>query len=238
MTDIADILKKPEDIKFAFQPVVHADTGEIYGYEALMRPAPFSPLDVVDYCIKSDLIDVLEEITMLYSIKAFLNNDLEGKIFINSFPGACMSEEFSTIWLEEVGWKIAGRIVLEMLEYTELDIHAWQRKLEEFERGNEGTGNKSNIAIDDYGVDREVDLARIDMYHPTMVKIDRSLVSNIDSDVEKQDKVLNIIKLMKEKDILILAEGIETKAEYEYFLNLPIDFMQGYYIQKPKIYEN
>ena len=112
-----------------------------------------------------------------------------------------------------MGWKIAGRIVLEMLEYTELDIHAWQRKLEEFERGNEGTGNKSNIAIDDYGVDREVDLARIDMYHPTMVKIDRSLVSNIDSDVEKQDKVLNIIKLMKEKDILILAEGIETKAE-------------------------
>lgn len=237
MSDIARILENPDGIKFAFQPVVYAHTGKVYGYEALMRPAPFSPVEVVTYCIDNNQIELLEEITMLYAIKSFLKNNLEGNVFVNSFPGACMSKKFSDIWLNEVGWSIAGRIVLEMLEYTELDIYSWRRKLEEFERGNAGTGNKSHIAIDDYGVDRDVDIARIKLYHPTMIKIDRSLICSIDRDLEKQRKVGQIINLMKEHDILVLAEGIETKEEYEYFHQLPIDFMQGYYIQKPKIYD-
>ena len=148
-----------------------------------------------------------------------------------------MSEAFSDIWLNEVGRKIAGRIVLEMVEYTELDIRSWIRKLEEFQRGNAGTGNVSHIAIDDVGLDRESDPARIKLYHPTMIKIDRSLIKNISSDTDKQKRVDGIIAQMKERNILILAEGIETKAEYDYFSNLPIDYMQGFYIQKPKIYD-
>ncbi len=237
MDAIERILENPEKIKFAFQPVVSASTGEIFGYEALMRADPFSPLEVIDYCIKTKQLVRLEEITMLYSIKAFLRNNLEKKIFINSLPGACMSEAFSDIWLNEVGRKIAGRIVLEMVEYTELDIRSWIRKLEEFQRGNAGTGNVSHIAIDDVGLDRESDLARIKLYHPTMIKIDHSLIKNISSDTDKQKRVDGIIAQMKERNILILAEGIETKAEYDYFSNLPIDYMQGFYIQKPKIYD-
>jgi EAL domain-containing protein (putative c-di-GMP-specific phosphodiesterase class I) len=236
VADIATLLEHPEDLKFAFQPVIHAHSGDLYGYEALMRPMPFSPVDVVNYCIQEGFVDRLEEITMMYSIKAFLRNRLEGKIFINSFPGACMSKDFSTLWLEEVGHTIAGRIVLEMLEYTDLDTTAWNRKLEEFERGNQGTGNTSHIAIDDYGVDSDIDLARIAMYRPTMIKIDRSLIEHIDTDPEKQERVNRTIRLMQEKHILILAEGVETKEEYDYFRSLPIDYMQGYYIKKPEIY--
>ena len=77
MDAIERILENPEKIKFAFQPVVSASTGEIFGYEALMRADPFSPLEVIDYCIKTKQLVRLEEITMLYSIKAFLRNNLE-----------------------------------------------------------------------------------------------------------------------------------------------------------------
>ena len=41
---------------------------------------------------------------------------------------------------------------------------------------------------------------------------------------------------MHSRKILVLAEGVETKAEYEYLCQKDIDLAQGYYLGMPKIY--
>lgn len=49
-----------------------------------------------------------------------------------------------------------------------------------------------------------------------MIKIDRSLISNIDNDKKKQNRLLDLVNDMHDKVIVVLAEGIETKEEYDF----------------------
>ena len=229
---ICDILANPESIKYAFQPIFDVTNNTVYGHEALMRPSPFSPMDIVEYCISEDRLNDIETITAIYSVAEFLNKGLEGKIFINSFPEASMSVEDSLKLRNFSHGRMAGRAVFEMLEYTKLDEYSWHRKQEEFAKSN----LNALIAIDDYGTDDLMDSARIRMFHPNIIKIDISLVSNVHADKIKQDKINRILDYTGNNGIIALAEGVETKEEYDYLRTLPIQLMQGYYLGRPKIY--
>ena len=70
-------------------------------------------------------------------------------------------------------------------------------------------------------------------YEPNMIKIDRSLISNIDNDKKKQNRLLDLVNDMHDKVIVVLAEGIETKEEYDFLYNAGVDFFQGYYLGRP-----
>ena len=85
---IQDILDHPENLKYAYQPIFDLSDGSIYGYEALMRPEPFSPMDIVEYCLSEDRLDEIETITVIYGGMHFLESRLEGRLFLNSFPAA------------------------------------------------------------------------------------------------------------------------------------------------------
>ena len=47
------ILLDPDTLKFAFQPIFSAKTGEIFGYEGLMRPANCTPKELIDAFINT-----------------------------------------------------------------------------------------------------------------------------------------------------------------------------------------
>ncbi len=232
---IYELMSKPEKINFAFQPIFETETGNIYGYEALMRPTPYSPMEVIAEYASHERLNEIEEFTVYYAAKQFLENKLTGKLFLNSFPSAFISDEMMVKLLELTRQNFKdGRLVIEMLEYTEFDSHAHYKKTSQFERAKTG----QLVAIDDYGTGENIDEECIDFYNPDIVKIDRSLISNIHANVTNQKALIEICNYLDKKRIIILAEGVETQEEYDYLKNYPVKLMQGYFLGKPQIFKD
>ena len=232
---IYELMSKPEKINFAFQPIFETETGNIYGYEALMRPTPYSPMEVIAEYASHERLNEIEEFTVYYAAKQFLENKLTGKLFLNSFPSAFISDEMMVKLLELTRQNFKdGRLVIEMLEYTEFDSHAHYKKTSQFERAKTG----QLVAIDDYGTGKNIDEECIDFYNPDIVKIDRFLISNIHANVTNQKALIEICNYLDKKGIIILAEGVETQEEYDYLKNYPVKLMQGYFLGKPQIFKD
>lgn len=232
---IYELMSKPEKINFAFQPIFETETGNIYGYEALMRPTPYSPMEVIAEYASHERLNEIEEFTVYYAAKQFIENKLTGKLFLNSFPSAFISDEKMVKLLELTRQNFKdGRLVIEMLEYTEFDSHAHYKKTSQFERAKTG----QLVAIDDYGTGKNIDEECIDFYNPDIVKIDRFLISNIHANVANQKALIDICNYLDKKGIIILAEGVETQEEYDYLKNYPVKLMQGYFLGKPQIFKD
>ena len=231
---IIDLMSEPEKINFAFQPIFEIETGNIYGYEALMRPSPYTPMEVIAEYARLDRLNEIEEFTIYYAAKQFLDNNLSGKLFINSFPSTFVSDEMLEKVHQLVRHRLKSRLVIEMLEYTEFNSHAHYKKTTQFKRSQ----TDEFIAIDDYGTGKNIDEECIDFYNPDIVKIDRKLISNIHKDVTNQKALIDICTYLEKKGILILAEGVETQEEYDYLKNYPIKLMQGYFLGKPTIFKD
>lgn len=231
---IFDLMSEPEKINFAYQPIFEIETNTIYGYEALMRPAPYTPMEVIAEFAHHNRLNEIEEFTTYYGAKHFLENNLPGKLFLNSFPSAFISDEMMEKVHQLVQHRLKKRLVVEMLEYTEFDSHAHNKKTAQFKSSQTG----QFIAIDDYGTGKNIDEECIDFYNPDIVKIDRQLISNIHTNVTNQKALVDICTYLQKKNIIILAEGVETQEEYDYLKNYPIKLMQGYFLGKPQIYDN
>ena len=230
---IEEIMSEPESLKFAFQPVIKTATGRVYGYEALMRPFPYTPMEVIGAYNRNGRLDIIEDITTYYGTKKFLELELEGKLFLNSFPATCMSFGMLTKLRELVHGRLKGRVVFEILEYTDFNEEAWNIKKTAFEK----SGLNNEIALDDFGTGFNIDQKCIEIYSPNMIKVDRSIISSIDKFEEKQIRFNQLVQYMKKKNIAVLAEGVETKEEYDYIRTHGATYAQGYYLGMPKIYE-
>jgi EAL domain-containing protein (putative c-di-GMP-specific phosphodiesterase class I) len=87
-------------------------------------------------------------------------------------------------------------------------------------------------ALDDFGAGH-AGLNLLASFIPHTLKLDMELVRDIDSNRVKQIIVGGLIDICNQLDIRILAEGVETAAEMEYFLQRGVTLMQGYYFAKP-----
>ena len=231
---IIDLMSKPEKINFAFQPIFEVETGNVYGYEALMRPAPYTPMEVIAEYAHLDRLNEIEEFTTYYAAKQFLENNLTGKLFLNSFPSAFVSDKMLEKIHQLVRHRLKSRLVIEMLEYTEFDSHAHNKKTTQFKKSQ----TDQFIAIDDYGTGKNIDEECIDFYKPDIVKIDRSLITNIHTNLANQKALIDICNYLEKKEIMILAEGVEKQEEYDYLKKYPIKLMQGYFLGRPEIYKD
>jgi EAL domain-containing protein (putative c-di-GMP-specific phosphodiesterase class I) len=89
------------------------------------------------------------------------------------------------------------------------------------------------IALDDGGVGYS-NFDRITAIKPDIIKIDRSIVKNIEKDYHKQEIFRSLGNLAKKTGALVLAEGIETEEESMGALELDADLAQGYYFARPQ----
>ena len=91
---------------------------------------------------------------------------------------------------------------------------------------------KNLMAADDFGNGIN-NMERINLMQPDIVKLDRELISGIDHDQEKQANVTRLVLDFHSRDILIVAEGIEEKEEFDYLVGLGVDLFQGFYLARP-----
>lgn len=88
------------------------------------------------------------------------------------------------------------------------------------------------LSMDDFGTGYS-SLALLNRLPIDRLKIDRSFISNIEEDYEKQAIVAAIIAMAKSLSLKVLAEGVETKEQMEYLKALGCDEIQGYFISPP-----
>ena len=216
-------------LKYHFQPIVNAVDGSIYSYEALMRSGTrrkLSPLAILKYASMQDRFPDIESATFNNVLDIVeRNRELIGdaKVFINSIPGVRVDD------YEEISEKLrknSDRIVVELTEEAELDEEDLSRLKEYFQSLN------IEIAIDDYGTGYS-NISNLLRYMPNYMKIDRSLLSEIQNKPQKQHFVREIIEFCHNNGIMALAEGVETSEELRTVIHLGADLIQGFYTGRP-----
>jgi diguanylate cyclase (GGDEF)-like protein/PAS domain S-box-containing protein len=88
------------------------------------------------------------------------------------------------------------------------------------------------VALDDFGTGFS-NLAYINRFPVTAIKIDRSFVTNIDTDPKSVDLVKGIVALAKSLKLAVICEGIETPEQRRALEKTQCDMIQGYLISKP-----
>ena len=219
------------DITYYFQPIVNAADGTIYGYEALMRhegAIPLSPFDIIEGAQMLNRMYDVQKITfngVLDRVNELEECFIKKKIFINSLPAYRLRGNDRTQIFEKLE-KFREQIVVEYTESSEFTDEELLHQQED----NAFLGIE--VALDDYGSGYS-NVNNLLRYKPRYVKIDRMLISGIESNAQKQHFVKSIISYSKENSILSLAEGVETEAELDCVISLGVDLIQGYYTGYP-----
>ncbi len=216
---------------YHFQPIISAKNGDIYAYEALMRTDEsigLTPLEVLEIAERQKKLYEIEYYTFFNTMKFYKDNvsDFGDKyLFINCLPNQLLTkEDFDSFY--RMYHTLTHKIIVEA---SEIYLHTEEEHLLLQERINT---LGSQLALDDYGsgYGNELNLLK---YNPRYIKIDRSLISNINNDEKKRHLVANIIQFAKQNGMIALAEGVETFKELHTVIYLGVDLLQGFYLYRP-----
>jgi EAL domain-containing protein (putative c-di-GMP-specific phosphodiesterase class I) len=210
---------------------VHAATRARFGYEALLRSADKSfphPGAILDAAERLEKIPTLGRAVRAQIARTIADSPAErGMVFVNLHLLDLFDKQLSSAFAPLT--KVAHRVVLEITERTSLEGQADVRyRVQELRE----LGFK--IAIDDLGGGH----ARMGTFSPLdfdYVKLDMSLVRDMDKHPMKQRLVRSITELCREHDTKVIGEGVETEAEAKVLIELGCDLLQGYLIAKPAL---
>ncbi len=212
-------------INYVFQPIFLADGKTIFAREALMRPTEMTVMELIEEYTKRDKLHVLEVATFFGAMQEYQLRGYECRICMNSFPSEYFTMEESLAFDDYYG-RLTGLGIIEILEYPYISEEAVARKR------IATSAQELWISIDDFGTGiNNMDV--VDMYDTKIVKLDRHLISGIDHLPEKQENIKNLLRIFHDKGILVVAEGVEEKEEFEYLVGLGVDLFQGYYLARP-----
>ena len=226
-------LIREELVRYYFQPIISGKTGETIAYEALMRvslPMITNPGQVMELAREEGCLHEIERITMFKSAESYLFLEREGlisgkeKLFVNSGASQHMTEAESKEYMRRFT-SLQSRLVVEITEEEGMDSSALEIK-------RNTLGLQGNFALDDYGSGYSNEKNLIDL-SPAYIKVDISIIRDIDKSQDKQQIVSNIVSYAHGRNMQIVAEGMETAAELETVLALGVDLLQGYFLARP-----
>lgn len=224
---IASFERAMDTMWIAFQPIVRT-TGDIYGYEALLRsdePALPHPGAVLSAAERLDRLPELGQRIRELAAKAFEPLDPEMLLFVNLHPRDLLDPALSAPDFPLS--RMARRVVLEITERAAIDdikdIRARIGALRSM---------GFRIAVDDLGAGY-AGLASFALLEPDFVKFDMSLVRDVHTSTIRRKLIGAMSTLCKDMGMRVVAEGIETVEERDTVLDLGCDLFQGYLLGRP-----
>jgi len=198
-----------------FQPFVDLDSGTIVGYEALTRFDDGIRPDIrFEEAHSVGLGSELEATCARASLDAARDLPRELFLSINFSPAALLDGRAAGV--------IAGanrQIVVEITEHTEIaDYSAINKAMAQMD------GVK--LAVDDAGAGY-TSLSHIIQLAPEFVKLDISIVRNIDTDSARRAMAAGMCHYAAESRTVIIAEGVETQAEADTLRELGVTLAEG-----------
>ncbi|PJD00466.1 sensor domain-containing diguanylate cyclase [Janthinobacterium sp. BJB1] len=220
-----------------YQPQVEIDTGRLVGVEALVRwnhpelglvpPARFIPLAEDSGFINQLGKWVLDEACrqmMRWQAQGLRVPKMAVNLSVKQFERGSIAGMVADI-LKETGLE-PQRLQLEVTESVIMntgdalgfinDLHAI------------GVG----LAIDDFGTGYS-SLAYLKQLPVQTLKIDRSFIKDISTDVNDEAIAIAIIQLGKSMQLSVIAEGVETEEQAAFLLRHGCKLAQGYFYSRP-----
>lgn len=220
-------------LTYHYQPIFRACDGAVFGYEALMRldmPSLRNPEVVLQIAREEGMMREIEKLTMFVASEKYVELlkrsavSPEAHLFLNSIANVDMTEEDEKEYHERFAG-IQDRVIVEITETENMDIELIHKK-------SRTEGFMGIFALDDYGSGYNSELNLLSL-NPHYVKVDVTIVRDIDVDENKQQIVRNIVEYGHARDMQIIAEGIETGAELQKLLELNVDLLQGFFLARP-----
>ncbi|TFF27143.1 EAL domain-containing protein [Jiella endophytica] len=225
---------RPLDFTFsmAFQPIVDSRAGRVWGYEALVRgeagEGAFQVLSRVSDEQKYRFDQACRVKAIELAAQLFPRPDLH--LSINFLPNAVYEPSACLRATLAAARKYSFPLESIMFEFTEseqmTDIAHLQRIIEEYRRMGFIT------ALDDFGAGF-AGLGLLAEFQPDLIKIDMKLVRDVDRSHPRQAILSAILYVARELGITVLAEGIETEAEFGALKAAGVSLFQGYYFARP-----
>ncbi|GFM17970.1 PAS/PAC and GAF sensor-containing diguanylate cyclase/phosphodiesterase [Mycobacterium sp. PO1] len=214
------------DFEVVFQPVHDVHTATVVGLEALARfPCePFRPDAFLAQAASLGLGTELETaiLTRVLSLLPQLPDDVF--IAVNISPAAVQHAP----WTDLLDCVDPTRIVLEITEHAAVENYG---ALDDALDVCRARGVR--VAVDDVGAGFS-SFSHVLELNPDFVKIDKSIIRNIDSDAARRRLAQAICEFAAQTGATDIAEGVETQAELDAVGAAGIRCAQGYYLGRPK----
>ena len=225
----------PIDFTMAFQPIVDVEASAVWGYEALVRgPGGEGAAWVLDQVTDENryAFDQSCRVRAIEMAASLFPHTDRPRLSINFLPNAvytpaaCIKVTIDTA--DRTGFPV-DRLMLELTESEKVeDIEHIREIIRAYQE------RRLITAIDDFGAGF-AGLGLLADFKPDVIKLDMALVRDIDTDGGRQAIVRGVLSTAGMLGIDVLAEGIETQAEYETLRSLGIKLMQGFLFARPAI---
>lgn len=219
----------------AFQPIVDVETGRPYAYEALVRGAEGQGAAEVLAQVTPENRYAFDQQCRIAAIEQAVQAgivDTGARLSINFLPNAV----YSPVACIQLTLRTAGacafptdRLIFEFTENERMvdtdhvaNIVATYRRM------------GFTTALDDFGAGH-AGLGLLARFRTDLVKLDMELIRGVDTNLPQRMIVEGVIRMMDQLGVTVLAEGIETEAEYATLRALGIRYMQGYLFARPAL---
>jgi EAL domain-containing protein (putative c-di-GMP-specific phosphodiesterase class I)/GGDEF domain-containing protein len=215
-----------------YHPIIVTATEEVYGFEALARGVRRelrSPEVLFEVAEEANMVWELSRLLRRRAVSGIIDELKDGQyLFLNIDPHDFDDPTFRNMEPEDLGIPDASRVVLEITERTAIkDYPRFQKYLKAFrERG-------FRFAVDDAG-SGYAGLGSIANLAPDYIKLDISLIANIDTNFLKQNLVETMVTFANNHGTLVIAEGVERREEFETVKQIGVHFTQGFLFHRPR----
>jgi EAL domain-containing protein (putative c-di-GMP-specific phosphodiesterase class I) len=225
--DALNRLIEGEGLSMAVQPIVDLRTGSIHAYEALARfgsKDAGGPLHWFSLADELGKRDALERACLRAALELFCKRPQATRLAVN-LSAPVLLDRRTLRMLDRVP-DLSG-LIIEVTEeaLVESDAQLSTAMAPLRERG-------ARMAVDDMGAGYS-GLRQVTTVHPSYLKLDRSLVTDIDADPDRAALVGALVDYAERVGSLLVAEGIETRAELSTLLGLNVRLAQGFYLGRP-----
>jgi EAL domain-containing protein (putative c-di-GMP-specific phosphodiesterase class I) len=213
-------------LQIVYQPIADLATARVVGLEALSRfdvpewrspEASFRDAEAVGLLAELELAAIRNAFARLarVSVDVFVS--------INLSPLTATTPEFLSLLRSCPG----SRVVMEITEHAEVDDYTALR-----EALAEARDLGVRLAVDDAGAGF-ASLKHIVRLAPDFIKLDIALTRDIHQDPVRRSLATALITFAEEIGASIIAEGIETRGEFETLRSLGVPFGQGFFLAHP-----
>lgn len=227
-----------QELYLNYQPIINASDSTVHGFEVLVRwknaelgivsPAEFIPIAEQTGAIIPIGTWILETACVMH--KQFMEiygSDIN--ISVNISPMQLKQENFLRI-VKDIIERTGIAPPLLQLEITESVLINFTDNAGEILQKLCNLG--ITIALDDFGTGYS-SLSYLKAFPISCLKIDKSFIDEIHSNKKDYAMAGSIINLVHNLAMVTVAEGVETKEQYDSLKELHCDLIQGYYLGKP-----
>jgi EAL domain-containing protein (putative c-di-GMP-specific phosphodiesterase class I) len=216
-----------EGVSTVYQPIVDTARGSVVGYEALTRFSGFSESNPEKWFAaarahgRSEDLEVVALRTALGARPTLPTNCF---LTVNVSPDLLPSEGVRSVWRDEGD---LGGLIVELTEQAPIESYlALEPDLDQLRAAG------GLIAVDDAGAGY-AGLRHLLALRPSMIKLDRALVQDIDRDEAKRSLIEMVGTFAGRVDAWLLAEGVERLEELDALVSLGVPLVQGYCLARP-----